>query len=86
MLTDPFDDLAAQNDFAHGLLGLSAVARMVRALAVSAASHRSPSDADDDFVHLLLGLAALGTTVEHMVASVERAPDRPSAPLSDLLR
>jgi hypothetical protein len=66
MLTDPSDDLTAQNDFVDSLVGLAALGRIVRALAVADRSAPAPAPEADDFVHLLLGIASLGAAVERM--------------------
>lgn len=66
MLTDPYDDLAAQNDFVDGLVGLAALGRIVRALAVADRSEPAATPEADDFVNLLLGIACLGAAVERM--------------------
>lgn len=66
MLTDPYDDLAAQNDFVDGLVGLVTLGRIVRALAVADRSVPAATPEADDFVNLLLGIASLGIAVERL--------------------
>ncbi|WP_431232676.1 hypothetical protein ACQ856_25235 [Mycolicibacterium psychrotolerans] len=73
-LTDPREALADNSDFIGYLVGLAALAEMVRTLASD--TDRSVSVRDcDDFRHALLGLASIGAAVERMAKCVTQQPD-----------
>lgn len=72
-LTDPREELAEQSSFIGYLMGLAALAQLVRALAARDGGPRPephPDAADaDDFVHALLGVASLGQQIECLAES-----------------
>jgi hypothetical protein len=83
MLTDPRAAHAEQNNFAHCLVGLAGLERMVRALADDEQRQPATSREADDFVYLLLALASLGETVGLLARSApppRRSADPPSSP------
>lgn len=65
-LTDPREALADKSDFIAYLVGLAAVADMVRALAADGGSRARSARECDDFIYALLGLASTGAAVERM--------------------
>jgi hypothetical protein len=84
MLNDPREAHAEQNSFVHCLVGLSALAGVIRALAGGDDEGRTtPSAEADDFVHLLLALVSLGELVAGLAGPVgpHETSDDPS-PLS----
>lgn len=73
MLLDPREAPGDGDDPIAALVGLSAAAVAVRALAGAPAGPAGPAD---DFVHLLLGVAGLGELVDRL-AGVDPDPGRP---------
>jgi hypothetical protein len=69
MLTDPSVSLAEQSSFVSYLVGLTGLARAVRALAADGDRRADPPRDTDDFVHVLLGLASLGGAIERLAES-----------------
>ncbi|WP_233209220.1 hypothetical protein [Mycobacterium sp. ENV421] len=65
-LTEPRDALADKSDFIGYLVGLAALAEMVRALASDTDPGAAPVRDCDDFGYALLGLASLGSAVERI--------------------
>jgi hypothetical protein len=80
-LTDPREALADNSSFIDYLLGLTGLARMVRALADD--PQRVDVPRQDDFVHVLVGLARLGDAVENLskptTASAVSTPATPGS-------
>ncbi|ORJ57309.1 hypothetical protein [Mycobacterium simiae] len=65
-LTDAREALADHSSFIGYLIGLAAVARMIRTLADDAGPTAALHDDPDDFVYALLGLASLGSGIERL--------------------
>ncbi len=74
-LTDPREALADNSDFIGYLVGLAALADMVRALASDTDHRVEPVRDCDDFRYALLGLASIGAAVERMAKCVTQQPD-----------
>ena len=73
-LTGPRDALADRSDFIGYLVGLAALADMVRALASHTGHRAAPVRDCDDFEYALLGLASIGSAVERMAKYVTQQP------------
>ena len=65
-LNDPREALADKSDFIGYLVGLAALADMVRALAADGSPGARSARDCDDFVYVLLGLASTGAAIERM--------------------
>jgi hypothetical protein len=78
-LTDPHEALADRSDFIGYLVGLAALADMVRALAADNGRAAHPARGDDDFVHVLLGLASTGSAVARMATCAPALLDSTTA-------
>jgi len=66
-LTNPREALADKSDFIGYLVGLAALANLVRGLAADGAERQAGPTGDcDDFVYVLLGLVSTGTAIERM--------------------
>ncbi|MEZ0357516.1 hypothetical protein [Mycobacterium sp. SA01] len=72
-LTDPRDALADHSDFVGYLVGLAAMADMIRSLAATDRRAEPVRDCDD-FRYALLGLASVGSAIERMANCVAQPP------------
>lgn len=84
-LTDPREALADDSSFIGYLVGLAAVAQMVRALADDAGPGTTPPH-PDDFVYALLGLASLGSGIERLAKYPAMHSYPPAVPVTRWLR
>jgi hypothetical protein len=87
-LTDPREALADRSDFIGYLIGLAALADMVRALVADGRSDARTACDCDDFVYVLLGLASTGAAVERMANCIttSQAPTVQGADATRFLR
>ena len=74
-LTDPRDALADRSDFIGYLVGLTALADVVRALASDTDRRTEPVRDCDDFGYALLGLASIGSAIERMAKCAVQQTD-----------
>ena len=83
MPADLREAFAENGGFISALVGLSGLARMVRALADAEGHPGRPAEPPDEFVHLLLAVVSLGDAVDRLARPEPGVGmDRPAAPVA----